>query len=100
MKTALICHHDDELNQDALPRWLASFSEMVGVVSIVEGKTQKRRRIKREIKRVGYLRFLDVLAYRIYHRLFLRAGDLAYERALLQRMRDEFPALPADLPIL
>ena len=62
MKTALICHHDDDLNRLALPRWLASFSNLAGVVIIRESEKQKRNRIQRELRRVGYFRFLDVLS--------------------------------------
>jgi len=32
VKTLLICHHDAVLDRIGLARWLASFSELVGVV--------------------------------------------------------------------
>ena len=100
MKTVLICHDDDELNRLALPRWLASFSELVGIVSISEKRVQKRDRIRREIKRVGRARFADVLAFRVYHKLFVLRGDQAYERELLTSLFIKYPALPPALPIL
>ncbi|MBI3555160.1 MAG: formyl transferase [Deltaproteobacteria bacterium] len=100
MKTVLICHHDDDLNRRALPRWLSSFSQVVGIVSIEEKSQQKKNRIKRELKRVGYLRFLDVLAYRLYHRFFVHSGDAAYETKLLSHLATAYPALPANLPVL
>ena len=97
MKTALICHHDDDLNRIALPRWLASFSDLVGLVIIRETEKQKRNRIKRELKRVGYFRFLDVLAYRAYHRFFVYPHDTVAERQILDRVSREYPALPDNL---
>ena len=99
MKTVLVCHHDDDLNREALARWLASFSNLAGLVVIEETRQQKHRRIKREIQRVGRFRFLDVLAYRIYHRLRLRHIDLAYEHALIASIAARYPPLPCDLPI-
>ena len=100
MKIVLMCHHDDELNSVALPRWLASFSTVAGIVSIAEQAEQKKNRIKRELKRVGPLRFLDILAYRLYHRLFVQSQDAAYEELLLTRLASTYPALPGDIPVL
>ena len=63
MKTILICHEDDALNRIALPRWVASFSELCGIISLRETPQRKMKRVLREIERVGYLRFIDVLAF-------------------------------------
>lgn len=95
MKTALLCHHDDDLNRVALARWLGSFTDLVGLVVIQEGSLQKRRRIEREMKRVGKLRFLDVLAYRAYHKLVWERRDHAYEDALLRDIAEKYPPVPA-----
>jgi hypothetical protein len=100
LKTALICHHDDDLNRVALPRWLASFSDVVGIVVIRENAQQQRNRIRRELKRVGYLRFLDVLGYRLYHRSILHHRDLQYERQSLNNMAQAYRPLPPDVPII
>ena len=64
MKTALICHEADEINRDGLARWLASFSELVGVVVLRETSKRKRRRVQHEVRRVGWLRMADVAAFR------------------------------------
>jgi len=100
MKTILICHSDDQLNRLAFPRWMSSFSELVGIVSVHERVEQRRKRVRREIKRLGYLRFLDVLAYRLYHRLFVQQQDESYERALLLRLASTYPDVPAHVPVL
>src|SRR2546425_1480667 len=78
VKTLLICHHDAVLDRIGLARWLGSFSELVGVVEVREPKQRLWRRIRREVSRVGPLRFLDVLAYRAYERLALAPGDRAW----------------------
>ncbi len=100
MRTLLICHREEELNHAGLPCWLSSFSELCGIVVLEEDSKPLRRRIRREIRRVGWLRFLDVLAFRIYHRLFLAAADLRAERGLLDRVRQRYGPPPEDTPLL
>jgi methionyl-tRNA formyltransferase len=50
--------------------------------------------VKREFRRVGAIRFLDVLAFRAYQRLFLAKRDASYEHATLQRLEREYPEIP------
>ena len=99
MRTVLICHQEEELNRAGLPRWLASFSQLSGILVLQETAQQKRRRIKREIKRVGLLRFLDVLAFRLYYAAFLRAKDRAWERHCLDEICRRYPELPSSVPV-
>ena len=71
VKTLLICHDGSRLTQLGLSRWLASFSELAGVVVLRETDERVRKRMRREMQRVGRRRFLDVVAFRAYYRLFL-----------------------------
>src|SRR2546425_12823432 len=71
MKTLLVCHHDAPLHRLGMARWLGSFSDLSGIVEIHESRDRLWRRVRREIGRVGTLRFLDVLAFRTYERLRL-----------------------------
>jgi hypothetical protein len=91
MRTLLICHHDAELDRDGLARWLESFSEFTGSVVIREPGSRLRRRIKREIERVGWWRFLDVLAFRIWYALRERGRDHQWAAGELARLRRLFP---------
>jgi hypothetical protein len=100
VKTTLVCHHDDDLDRIAVARWLGSFTDLVGLVIIQEGPAQRRNRIKRELKRVGYFRFLDVLAYRFYHKTVWEKRDRAYERRVLDEVAAKYPPLPASLRTL
>ncbi len=98
MRTLLICHHDDELNRAGMSRWLASFSDLRGVVVIREEPGRMRARIRREIKRTGYLRFLDVLAFRFYYKFKLAKRDAAIEREMLRQIESRFaPSKAAEL---
>jgi hypothetical protein len=100
MKTLLICHEDAPLDREGLARWLASYSDFVGMIVLREGKGKLVQRAKREIKRVGFLRFIDVVAFRFYYKFFLASRDALEEQRLLKSLRDKYAALPADLPTL
>jgi Formyl transferase len=100
MRTFLICHQEEILNRVGLARWLASFSQLTGILVLQETGRQKRRRIMREIKRVGLLRFLDVLAFRLYYAAFLRGKDQKWEEQLLAELCQRYPEVPATTPLL
>jgi hypothetical protein len=91
MRTLLICHDDAELDREGLSRWLGSFSTFAGTVAIHEAGARRRRRVAREIARVGVWRFLDVLAFRVYYALGHARGDRQWERRELDRLRARFP---------
>jgi hypothetical protein len=86
MRTLLICHEEDRLNRIGLASWLASFSELSGVVVLRETRERKQKRVRREIKRVGWLRILDVLAFRLFYRFSFAARDLGWEKSELEKL--------------
>jgi Formyl transferase len=85
MKTLLICHDGAQLDQMVLARWLNSFSNLVGIVVIQEPPSRIWRRLRREFKRIGVLRILDVLAFRLYYRIFLASEDRRWEHEELRQ---------------
>src|SRR4051795_11540916 len=97
MRTLLICHDGADLDREGLARWFASFSTFTGTVVIREPGGRLRKRISREITRVGVWRFLDVLAFRAYYALRHAAGDRAWEQRELERLRAAYPTR-ADAP--
>lgn len=99
-RTVLICHANDPLNRDGLARWLAATTSLVGVVVLEEPPQRMRRRVKRELKRVGWLRFLDVLAFRLYQKLFLAKSDAAWEKRTLDDLCQRFPPLARSTKII
>ena len=94
MRTLLICHEEAPLDREGLVRWLGSFSTAAGTVVIREPGTRRRRRIVREIRRVGFARFLDVLAFRLHYALTAARGDQEWEQRELERLRALFPERP------
>jgi hypothetical protein len=97
MKTLLICHADAPLDRVVLARWLASFTTLAGVLVIAEKGSRKLRRARKEIERVGFLRFLDVMAFRVYYRLFLAKSDEHWESARIAELSRRYPAVDAPL---
>ena len=93
MKTLLICHEGASLDQEVLARWLNSFSNLTGILLVHEPTKRGWRRVRREIKRVGVLRFLDVLAFRIYYWLLLAGKDRSWERRRLEEGCHAYPEL-------
>lgn len=97
MRTALICHHDNPINREALPGWLSSFSELAGLVVITETSRRRRRRLRFEVRRSGW-RILDVFAFRLYYRLALARRDAAWVRAQVATLTARYPR-PPDVPV-
>ncbi|HEY3416981.1 MAG TPA: formyltransferase family protein [Armatimonadota bacterium] len=100
MKTLLICHEDAEINRYGLARWLASFSQLTGVVLLREPRGRFWKRTKRELRRLGPLRFLDMAAFRLYYRFFLAEADHRWQQEVLEDLTRRYPDLPAELPLL
>ncbi len=99
MRTALICHEGAVLPLQGMTRWLASFSDLVAIVVIDERPERRKGRIRREIARVGWWRFLDVLAFRVYARFALAPGDERYRRRQIETLRREYPTDPPAVPV-
>ena len=83
MKIVLICHAGDDLTRYGFARWLASFSDLNGIVEIHEDNGRARQRIRAEVRRVGWLRFLfDVLPYRVYSRIAHASASYGFSKRL------------------
>lgn len=100
MRTLLICHREAGLDSQGLARWLASFSHLAGMIVLEETGKHRWRRARRELKRVGLLRFLDVLAFRLYYKLLLSRNHRAWEKKELETLARRYPQFPRELPVL
>lgn len=94
MKTVLICHEGDAFDQQGLTRWLASFSELVGLVVLRERPDALKRRIKKEIERSGRLRMLDIFVFRLYYRVFLAKQYDTWLRRTLGELQRRYGDVP------
>jgi methionyl-tRNA formyltransferase len=73
---------------------------LAGLLIIRDEPGRRLRAAKREIKRVGALKFLDVVAFRAYARVALAARDAAWADATVARLRAAYPAPLEDVPQL
>jgi folate-dependent phosphoribosylglycinamide formyltransferase PurN len=99
MKTVLIYHENDAVDREITARWLGSFSDLVGVIVLREKTQRMKTRVKREIKRVGYARFLDVLAFRSYYKFFLAEKDEVWRAETIEKFKKIYPDTK-DVPTL
>ena len=95
-----MCHATETLNRFGLARWMASFLDLAAIIEIHEPRARMRKRVVRELKRVGAIRFLDVLAFRLYSRLWLHTADQQWEDRLLEELRSRYPDIPGSTRVL
>jgi len=88
----LICHERDQLDCQGLASWLATTMNLIGLIVIREGHGRIWRVARRQIRREGWLSFLDVLAFRAYSKLLLAHRDDEWKERTLTRLRARFPA--------
>jgi methionyl-tRNA formyltransferase len=96
----LICHEGDRLDTEGLAAWLANTMQLKGLIVIRDNPGRLWRAARREIRRVGWLRFLDVIAFRLYGRVALAAADDAWKGKALERLLAQYPADVRDVPRL
>ena len=79
---------------------MASFADLAAIVVVREPPARLWRRIRREIQRVGVVRFMDVLAFRIYYRFALAGTDHAWTEATLNDLVQRYGDIPASCRVL
>jgi hypothetical protein len=99
MKTVLIYHESDIIDREITSRWLSSFSDLSGLVALREKRGRMKTRIKREIKRVGPVRFLDVLAFRFYYKTFLSQSDNKWKQQIVDAYKTGKPDI-SGVPVI
>lgn len=92
MRTVLICHANAPVVREGMANWLRSFSDLAGIVVLEEAGQRRWKRVRREIRRTGLLRFLDVAAFRLHYRLNYAAADAAWTSEQLAMMAAKYGA--------
>jgi len=72
--------------------------KLAGLLIIRDEPGRRWRAARREIRRVGALKFLDVVAFRAYARVTLASRDAAWADDALARLRAAYPARLQDVP--
>ena len=99
LRIAVICHDEDAIGRDLLPRWSATFAEVVAIVSIREPARALLHRFRSELRRVGPFRMLDIVAFRLYYRLFLASGDGKWQSETLATLQNRYHAASSDVVV-
>lgn len=93
----LMCHQEDRIDSEGLASWLASSLKLVGIIALRGNPARMIRSTRREIRRVGLLGFLDVMAFRFYYRLWLARADARWVADEVARLRSRYPASPDEV---
>ena len=96
LRTVLIGHADSPVVIEGMAGWLRSWSHLVGLIVLEEAPERRWKRVRREIKRTGLLRFADVAAFRMHYRLKFAAADAAWTRQRLDEMATTYVPCPAS----
>jgi folate-dependent phosphoribosylglycinamide formyltransferase PurN len=99
-RVVLICHDRDRLDTEGLACWVAGTMNLTGLIVISEDRNRLWAAAKREIRRVGWRGFLDVVAYRAFARVRLRAKEEAWKEQELRALRTRYPRKLDDVPRL
>ena len=92
----LICHESDRIDAEGLASWLAASLKLVGIVALRDEPGRLMRAARREIRRVRLVRFIDVLAFRVYYRIWLARVDAAWVAAEVARLRGELDGIQVE----
>jgi hypothetical protein len=98
LRTALICSEASLFNRQVLPRWLASFTDLAGLVVIKESPRNRWQRLKHEWRRSRW-RIIDVIAFRVFYAVKLKSKDRAWLQARLRKELKSLPEIP-EVPVL
>ena len=71
---------------------------LAGLIIIRDPRNRLWRAARREVRRVGWLRFVDVIAFRAFARLRLARRDAAWKESELRRLRQRYPADLESVP--
>lgn len=94
----LICHEGDRLDTEGLASWLAGTMNLAGLIVISDQGRRLWTAARRELRRVGPLGFLDVVAYRLFARVRLRAAENAWKAQQVAALKAQYPANLDDVP--
>ncbi len=94
----LICHQEDVLDSQGIAGWLACDFALCGIVLIRDGGGARVRRLVREYGRLGLLRLIDVLLFRVYYRLRWARSDQKWQQRTLATLRARYRADISQLP--
>lgn len=99
-KAILICHENDRFDREGLAAWMAVSFHLVGIVELRDDSAMLLKKLRREYKRVGFLRLVDVLLFRLFYRVFLASKDSAWIKSATNEMCRRYPVDLSTTPVM
>ena len=96
----LICHEAEPLDSVGIASWLACCCSLSGIVLLRSRRGLRFRKLAREYRRVGFLRVLDVVLFRVLYLLLHARKDQRWARRQLAELRENYPADLCRVPTL
>lgn len=96
----LICHEEDPIDCEGIATWLAHDFSLSGIVLLRDPPGAIWRKLRSEYRRVGLLRLIDVILFRLFYRLRQAAKDALWVRDTVQDLRERYPAKLDKVPTL
>lgn len=96
----LICHENDPIDSEGIAAWLASDFSLAGIVLLRDERGSWWRKLRREYRRVGWLRLLDVIFFRIFYLLSRSRNDRRWVSEQVQALCSRYPADFSSVPRL
>jgi methionyl-tRNA formyltransferase len=101
----LICHEDEPIDSEGIASWLACDFSLVGIVLLRDEPGSWLRKLRRESRRVGWIRLLDVILFRVFYQVSRARKDKQWAQNRVQALRlkygadlDQIPRLVAHNP--
>lgn len=91
-RVVLICHENDDIDCKGLAVWLACSFSLAGIVLLRDKPNDSFKKIRREYKRVGFFRLIDVLLFRLFYHLRYSRSDRAWTKKTLKSLQTRYPA--------
>lgn len=96
----LICHENDALDCEGIAAWLAWEFRLAGIVLLRDDRGSRLRKLRREYRRVGLLRLLDVILFRLFYQLGDARADARWVQHTVAELRARYPADISRVPRL
>jgi hypothetical protein len=96
----LICHENDPIDSEGIAAWLACDFSLAGIVLLRDEPGSWQRKLRRELRRVGWLRLLDVIFFRAFYELSRSRNDRRWVSGQVQALCSRYTADLSSVPRL
>jgi folate-dependent phosphoribosylglycinamide formyltransferase PurN len=96
----LICHGNDPIDCEGIASWLAKGFVLAGIVVLQDKPGALLRKLRQEYRRVGALRMLDVILFRLVYKWRHARADAKWVQDKVRELQQRYAADLAAVPRL